>query len=142
MKFFKVGDSLSNLVIELKAAKQSNKFGTMHYCEKIRLSTAVPIADYNIWTSKDGNQFLCIRFESGLRDALVSIIDLIKQKNGNMVFKEIATDVLYVKIKPEVASTIPPNKMINVVIEIFGVFQSGDTAHLQMDIIQAQVIQN
>ena len=138
MKFLNVGDNCDNLNIELKAAKQGNKFGTLLYCEKIRLSTVNPVADYNVWTSKDGNLFLCIRFESGIRDDLIKIVDLIKQNHPNLVFKELETDVIYFKIKPEVACTIVPNKMLNVVIEIFGVFQqkSADTAYLQMNVIQ------
>src|SRR5580700_9201005 len=79
MKFFNVGDNFDNLNIELKAAKQGNKFGTLLYGEKIRLATVNPVADYNVWTSKDGNLFLCIRFESGIRDNLIKIVDLIKR---------------------------------------------------------------
>ena len=54
------------------------------------------------------------------------------------MFKELKTDVMYFKIKPEVACTIVPNKMLNVVFEIFGVFQqkSADTAYLQLNVIQ------
>ena len=81
---------------------------------------------------------MCIRFESGIRDDLLKIVDLIKQNHPNPMFKELETGVMYFKIKPEVACTIVPNKMLNVVIEIFGVFQqkSADTAYLQMNVIQ------
>src|SRR6202020_506989 len=102
---------------------QGNKFGTLFYCEKIRLSTVNPVADYNVSTNKDGDLFLCIRFENGIRDDLLKIVDLIKQNHPNLVFKELETDVMYFKIKLEVACTIASNKMRNVVIEIFGVFQ-------------------
>src|SRR5579862_8583754 len=114
MKFLNVGDNFDNLNIELKAAKLGNKFGTLFYCEKIRLSTVNPVADYNVWTSKDGNLFLCICFESGIRDNLLKIVDLVTQNHPNLVFKELESDVMYCKIKPEVACTIALNEMLNV----------------------------
>ena len=92
MKFFNVGE-VSDLKVELKISNQRSKFGQMYYFEKIQLTSTNPIPDYNVWESKEGQHYLCIRHEPSIRDDIVKIIDAVKMNDGKLLFKEIDSNV-------------------------------------------------
>ena len=136
MKFFNIGENSNFGAIELKKAKSQNKFGNMYYMEKIQLSTTVPITDYNVWKSKEGQNYLCVRYEPLIREELLRLIEAIRGPS-DLKFKEISDSEMYFKMKPEVVSSIPLNQKINICIQVFGVFQEkgGDTSYLQMEVV-------
>lgn len=137
MKVFNIGDKTEYGQIQLQIAKSQNKFGAMYYFEKIQLSSTSPIADYNTWKSKDGQNYLCIRHEPSLKAELDKIVETIMQCS-DLKFKETDVAQIFFKIRPDLADSIPRNKNINVVLRIFGVFQqkNADLAYLQMEVIE------
>jgi hypothetical protein len=140
MKFFNVGDN-SDLVIEMEMANKQNKFGSMYYFEKIQLATTIPVADYNVWKSADGQNFLCVRHEAAIRDELVKIIETIKKGHVHLKFKDLDVKAMYFKVGAPLAGIIPLNENLNIVIQIYGVFhqKSVDMAYLQMEIVKFSV---
>ena len=137
MKFLNFGEKSEFDAIELKLAKQQGKFGLMYYFEKIQLSSVNPIADYNTWKNKDGQNFLCVRFEPSVKEELVKIVDAIRKTNNQLVFKELEDSQIFFKIKPEVAAAVPLYQKVNIVIQVYGVFKqkSSDTSYLQMEVV-------
>jgi hypothetical protein len=140
MKFFNIGENSNFGPIEIKEAKSQNKFGTMYYMEKIQFSTTVPITDYNVWKSTEGQNYLCVRYEPLIREELIRLIEAINAPS-NMKFKEISDSELYFKMVPQVANSIPLNQKINITIQVFGIFQqkANDTSYLQMEVVSASV---
>ena len=141
LKFVTVGEK-SDFVIDMKMTKNQNKFGVMYYFEKIQLSTSVPVADYNVWNSKDGHMYLCIRHEPSLCEELVKIVAAIKLNHPNLEFKDCNVEAIYVKVKSELGNTIPHNPKLNLALQIYGVFQknSNGLAYLQMEVIQVNKV--
>lgn len=117
-------------------AKNQNKYGIMHnFKDKMELVTNKHISDYHVYTSTDNKDkvFLCVTSPQ-LNSALHAIREKLTNER-NYVFSP-EKDVCYIKMKPEQAAQIPTGQLLNISVEVYGVFYQTSTklSFLQMEL--------
>ena len=116
--------------------RNQNKYGTMHtFKEKLELVTSEQVTDYHIYQSQENKDkvYLCVK-SLELTNALQSICKKLTEDGGH-VFKP-EKEVLYIKMNPEQAATVPKDQQLNISVKIYAVFYQSSSKHsfLQMEL--------
>lgn len=128
--------NLNELQVGTVEARNQNKYGTMYnFKDKLELVTNEQIADYHVFTSAENKDkvFLCVTSPQ-LNSALRAIREKLT-KERNHEFKP-EKDVCYIKMNAEQAATVPMGQMLNISVNVYGVFYqtSTKTSFLQMEL--------
>ena len=116
-------------------ARNQNKYGTMHsFKNKLELVTTEPSSDYHVFVSHENKDKTFLYLKSPqLNSALRSICEKLS-KQGH-VFRE-EKDTCYIRISKEQAAQIPKKQLLNVSVNVYGVFYQTSSKHnfLQMEV--------